>query len=243
MMAMNGVKAAIVPLGVDLAKFNRDIPPMDLGNDKFKFLNISIPHHRKNLPLLLRAFVDEFEPQENTALVIKTEKLSKCNYWELSILDEIKKVQQKQTPEIILISGECDNLAPLYRACQAYVYPTAAEGFSLTCLEAKACGLPIIATEKLIGFLDENDFKIESKVVKAGPEMQYHTFQADATVLQPSMHHLRSLMRYVFENKPTGGMSGNWSWDNAAKLLLNIVGVPDEDKDFKAWIDNQNSQS
>jgi glycosyltransferase involved in cell wall biosynthesis len=245
MMAMNGVKAAIVPLGVDLAKFNRDIPPMELGNDKFKFLSVGIPHARKGFDLLLRAFADEFKPDEPVALVIKTDKIAKPNYWEVDICKEIAKVQEKPTAQIILISGECANLAPIYMACDVYVSPTRAEGFGLTILEAMACGLPCVVSN-FGGHIDfcEN-ILVTSAISFAPPNCQYHTFQKDSKIAEPHVPAIMKVMRQCFEarvGKENFNVS-SWTWDAAARKLLDIIGVPDEDKDFKAWIDDENSQS
>jgi glycosyltransferase involved in cell wall biosynthesis len=42
--------------------------------------------------------------------------------------------------------GPRSDLPALYRAGDAFVFPTAYESFSLTCMEAMACGLPVFAT-------------------------------------------------------------------------------------------------
>ena len=41
--------------------------------------------------------------------------------------------------------GARSDLPQLYRAADAFVFPTAYESFSLTCMEAMACGLPVFA--------------------------------------------------------------------------------------------------
>ncbi len=46
----------------------------------------------------------------------------------------------------VLFTGPRDDLPALYRAADAFVFPTAYESFSLTCMEAMACGLPVFAT-------------------------------------------------------------------------------------------------
>ena len=42
--------------------------------------------------------------------------------------------------------GPRGDLPRLYRAADAFVFPTAYESFSMTCMEAMACGLPVFAT-------------------------------------------------------------------------------------------------
>lgn len=46
----------------------------------------------------------------------------------------------------VLFTGARQDLPQLYRAADAFVFPTAYESFSLTCMEAMACGLPVFAT-------------------------------------------------------------------------------------------------
>ena len=46
----------------------------------------------------------------------------------------------------VLFTGPRQDLPALYRAADAFVFPTAYESFSLTCMEAMACGLPVFAT-------------------------------------------------------------------------------------------------
>jgi glycosyltransferase involved in cell wall biosynthesis len=48
--------------------------------------------------------------------------------------------------ERVLFVGPRSDLPQLYRAADAFVFPTAYESFSLTCMEAMACGLPVFAT-------------------------------------------------------------------------------------------------
>jgi glycosyltransferase involved in cell wall biosynthesis len=46
----------------------------------------------------------------------------------------------------VLFTGPRNDLPQLYRMADAFVFPTTYESFSLTCMEAMACGLPVFAT-------------------------------------------------------------------------------------------------
>ena len=47
----------------------------------------------------------------------------------------------------LVFLGARSDLPRLYRAADAFVFPTAYESFALTCMEALACGLPVFAPE------------------------------------------------------------------------------------------------
>lgn len=53
----------------------------------------------------------------------------------------------------VVFLGARTDLPRLYRAADAFVFPTAYESFSLTCMEALACGLPVFAP--LVGGIED----------------------------------------------------------------------------------------
>ena len=243
MMKANGVKAVVVPLGIDPDVYKPEGPKLNLGS-KYKFLSIGIPHYRKGFDLLLKAFAEEFKPDEDVALVIKTDKLKKLNYWEIDIEAEIKKVQyRRKTAEIMLVTGDVVDLAPLYRACQCYVSSTRGEGFGLTILEAMACGLQILATDKG-GHMDFcNEWHIDSCKGKAPTAVQYHTYNPTATMNYPNINCLKIKIRTIFDgNKLKSNFDPSaWTWEASARKLLAVMGVKDGDTQFNEWVEKQNA--
>lgn len=223
----NGVDSVIVPLGYDPEKFNTQIDPLDLNNDSYKFLSIGIPHYRKGFDILLKAWADEFKPDEEVALVLKCDVIEKPSYWEINILDEIAKIKHKTAP-IIHLTGECENMGKLYRACNCYVDTSRAEGFGLCPLEAFACGIPTIHPL--------------TRTIPAPVACQYHTFNPKATIEEPNVNDLKRKMRNAFDMhdafKPLSYMFlTSMTWGNAAKKLLKVMNIGDE---FKEWIKKQN---
>jgi hypothetical protein len=62
----------IVPYGVDLTRFSPSVAPAILPTTRtFKFLFNSGVMGRKGLDLVMRAYMDEFGPDEDTALIVK----------------------------------------------------------------------------------------------------------------------------------------------------------------------------
>lgn len=71
----------------------------------------------------------------------------------------------KGTANRVHFTGPRNDLPALYRAADAFVFPSAYETFSLVCMEAMACGLPLFATR--VGGIEDylvdgqNGFAIE----------------------------------------------------------------------------------
>lgn len=98
-------------------------------------------------------------------------------------------------------------------------------------IEAMACGLPVIATDwsAHCDFMNaENAYPLPvEQLVPAQAKCPYYRGFRWA---EPSYHHLRRLMRYVFENQAEARAKGqrasrdvlaNWTWDQAAQKIVN----------------------
>ena len=65
-------KCIVIPHGIDMENF-KDKRHLVLGNNKkFRFLNVSIPHYRKNINILLEAYYTAFSAKDDVCLVLKT---------------------------------------------------------------------------------------------------------------------------------------------------------------------------
>jgi glycosyltransferase involved in cell wall biosynthesis len=95
---------------------------------------------RKNLPRLVEAFERVAAAGAPHALV-----LAGAPGWGHEPL--LARVAASPARERIVLAGRVaeDDLAPLYRAADALVYPSLHEGFGLPVLEAMACGTPVAA--------------------------------------------------------------------------------------------------
>ena len=109
-------------------KFNPEVEKF-----KFKFLSVFEWMARKDPYTLIEAFTEEFSPDEDVCLILR------C--W--SKFRNPKKYIGKiaQGHNVFFMPHEAPHMAPLYRACDAFVTSTLGEGFGHPILEAMACGL------------------------------------------------------------------------------------------------------
>ena len=65
-------KVFVIPHGINHSEFSGEDLCDDIDQSYFNFLNVSIPHYRKNISKILEAYYLEFNADENVCLNIKT---------------------------------------------------------------------------------------------------------------------------------------------------------------------------
>ena len=135
----------IVPEGVDGARFHAHGRRPRSTARPFRFLSVGKYEQRKGIDLTIEAFAQVYANQPQAELVIKS------NYFtnHRQKYDALHgKISDLGLDNVNLLWGEMTEaqLADLYRACDAFVLPTCAEGWGLPLIEAVAAGLPIITT-------------------------------------------------------------------------------------------------
>jgi glycosyltransferase involved in cell wall biosynthesis len=135
----------IIPPGIDERIFKPTGEKYNLPTDKrFKFIYVGATVLRKGVDILLRAYGQAFGPDDDVCLIIKDHS-EDVFYTGIRFRDEIVRLTNDQKyPELIYIDRYLspDELASLYRACDVVILPYRAEGFSMSVLEAMACGTP-----------------------------------------------------------------------------------------------------
>lgn len=142
-------KVAIVPYGVDPARFHPDVPPLALATrKKHRFLFVGGTIARKGIDILVDTYVATFSPADDVCLVIKD--LGGSTFYQgQGMAGRIKALQAApENPEILYLDQEMpeSEMPGLYTACQALVHPYRGEGFGMPIAEAMACGLAVIVT-------------------------------------------------------------------------------------------------
>jgi glycosyltransferase involved in cell wall biosynthesis len=145
-------KIEIVPEGVDDSfepikdeELLRSTRERYLGADKPYILFVGKPSQRRNIPLLIKAFAD-LKKRENIphSLLLLGPNHRDHSYEqmtrELSISDSVVQTNPRFTDHRDIVAT--------YSAADLYVFPSAYEGFSLTTVEAMACGVPVVTTKR-----------------------------------------------------------------------------------------------
>lgn len=224
----------VLPLGVDVNKFTGWGPRLPIAGQRgFTFLAVFTWIERKGYDLLLRAYFQEFQPHENVSLVLK---VSTVNHQEQNAekygraIAEIKRQEGvRAAPPVIIISNLLPDTAmpELYRAADCYVLPTHGEGWSLTTLEAMACGLPVISTNwsAQTEFLTpENSLLLDTEGLE--PARGTPAIYAGSHWARPSLKHLRHLMRWAYKHPQAAREIGrrarttacsNFTWEHTAR--------------------------
>ena len=250
----NGIdkdKIKVVPEGVNIEVFKRikQLPENNITKLKgFKFLNIGKYEGRKNTDLLIRAFDEEFNKDEEVFLFLQSYNIFIPNFNMNKIIDSMNLRNREKIYTISPVKNHND-LSVIYNSCDCFVYPSRAEGWGLPLIEALSCGMNVIScnnggqSEYLYNSVEEIFTDLKYTMVditrKDFGNYLFHTNNENKNMGQWAeieMNELKNKMRLVFENNKNDknhkndkndkninivGMKHihqNWSW---AKLLEN----------------------
>jgi len=240
-------KLVVIPHGIFPEDFlNKE--KLDLRNEaKFRFLNVSIAHYRKNIPLLVEAYYDAFTHKDDVCLVIKTQVIQtsgkKKSRFDINVMEALAAVQDKMIrmgrgretfPMLELIEQKMPSMIPLYNSCDALVSASSAEGFGLPLLEALAAGMIVVApncTGQLDFLNKENSLLVDVAEMKASPQYQYWTVTDKSWTYIPLKSSLAANMRKAYDDnrklkdvfeKERLETVQRFTWKNAAEKILEL---------------------
>lgn len=203
-------KLRYVPPGVDTHLFCQGVVPLQIPRKRgFNFLSVFDWHQRKGYDVLLRAYLQEFKPDEDVSLVLK---VSQFNSSLTDLQGEITYFVERSlglrledAPPIILVNGFIpqQDIPRLYATADCFVLPTRGEGYGRPFLEALSCQVPVIATgwSGQSDFLTQvNSYPIGYKLVPVPEDVDVEVF-AGHRWAEPDLDHLRHLMRHVFSHQ------------------------------------------
>ncbi|QSO46637.1 glycosyltransferase [Alicyclobacillus mengziensis] len=230
----------VMPGALDLAKYSPEtVEPYALDTKKsFRFLSVFDWSLRKGWDVLLRSYFSEFRADEDVCLVLKVVSLLDPN---ARPREEIQNLTQKMgiphVPEVLILDNALteEEMIQLYKAADAFVLPSRGEGWGRPYMEAMAMQLPTIGTRwsgQTEFMSDENSYLIDiDDVVPVSEKMPYYeALFKGHNWAEPSESHLKSLMRYVFEQRNSARQVGvkareslmlSFSRDKIGSLLFN----------------------
>ncbi len=203
-------KLRIMQEGEDTTLFHPLNQPFRIpGSRGFNFLSVFQWTQRKGPDVLLKAYVNEFSPDEDVALILRcygrsgpdSDLLPQLLYY----IERALGVPLEKTPPILLIPGFIPNqdLPRLYTSADCFVLPTRGEGWGRPYVEALCSEMPVIATRwsGQMDFLnDANSYLIDYKLAPTPSDTDAEVF-AGHLWAEPDVDHLRSLMRHVYTHR------------------------------------------
>lgn len=180
--------------------------------DVFKILSVSTFVHRKGFDILIRAFVSEFEGQEDVALFIKTYFCSFSDQFKQKIKDEVTAMKnsvifgsftkgfRRPTKKINLLLDKYthEEMGAIYNSVDLFALFSRGEGFGLPYTEALVNGIPVACADKgghLDFCLPQFTFFAESRYDTCSDDCWY---TADMRQIETSVDSARKTLREAY---------------------------------------------
>jgi len=174
-------------------------------------LYLGILAKKKNLPTLLRAMAHLYSRRPDAPDLVLVGR----GYPQSSDTRSVPLVSQLDLANRVHFVGEIpdDELPRFYSASEAYVLPSLHEGFGIPCLEAMACGTPVVTTHG--GALPEVVGDAGMLVADALDHVELSTALERVVYDQGLRQDLiaRGLRR-----------ASEFSWKDSARKMLNVYG-------------------
>lgn len=193
---------------------------------KFNFLHVGGDSKRKNAQIVVDAFLELYEGDDDYQLILKYNNYCLAEIYIDGILQPASN-----HPQIIGIPTifTTEDLVRLYHKCHCLVYPTSGEGFGLIPLEAMATGLPTIVTDAT-GCRDYSHLAIPIPATKVKAEWHDHLYSDDTgDWYAPNIDELLKTMQSVvneydeisdFSLRSARIVHSEWSWSSVADSII-----------------------
>jgi len=215
-------KVKVIPHGVNLDLFYpkpEDIPkPFTfLANKGFRNLE-----DRGGIQYLMKAYLEEFTPKDNVELLVKINPV--YGVPDLNQVFSQLAPKNKKLPKVSVItdSYKYEDMVKLYHKGHVFVSPTRSDAFNIPCLEAMACGIPVLTTNfgGQTDFLnDDNGWLIDGELKKVEHEIMYEEIKW----LTPDMDKLKQTMRHIYSNQNEIKVKGKKSLEKAKEFTWDIT--------------------
>jgi glycosyltransferase involved in cell wall biosynthesis len=223
----------VLPHGIDPQVFQ--YKPR-IKTDKFKFLYVGECSDRKGIFHLLDVFIELFGTNLDVELHIKSNTAMVFYNGQ-----DIKKYTEVYKNIFWYVSNEGhEKVIDLYNDCHVYVYPSRADTFGMTLLEAMACGLPIISTSEpgATELIKDRYFDVRTTLT---PVVNHPWMLGEWG--EPNIHDLKYFMLSLFNDyekhanpqllkENSDFVINNYSWEKIGQKFEDEI-LPNLKKDIK----------
>ncbi|WP_457974454.1 glycosyltransferase [Arthrobacter sp. D1-17] len=201
-------KVRIVPQFVDQGWLQMTAWPYP-GHGIFKFLSVFRWQERKGWDVLLQAYLQEFDAEDDVELILRVDPFGPDSVdIHSAITSMVRRVRPHRPPRLRMLPGPLPpaGMKKLFAAAHAFVLPTRGEAWGRPFMEAMACRLITIGTAwgGHLDFMNANnsllvDCELVSVPESAAREWPYFRGQ---TWAEPSIGSLRSCLRRAIDGGP-----------------------------------------
>jgi len=253
----NGVLVPMTVAGLGVEHLQDIKPkPLELKIDKkFKFLHISSCFPRKGVDVLLKAYTQAFNKNDDVVLIIKTFPNPHHN-----IEKDIQEIQKNNNnaPKIVLINQDLNDeqIRWLYQICDILVSPSRGEGFNLPVAEAMLLKKPVIVTG-YGGHMDFCNDKTATLIDYSFQKANTHLNLFNSYWAEPSQEHLKELLQEFYSNhekflqktdEAYKTIINNFQWKNYFTNTTKLISYLEKEPIFTnkkiklAWVSSFNTK-
>jgi glycosyltransferase involved in cell wall biosynthesis len=198
----------VVPMTTDFERYAPGAaePLPTPGRRGFTFLANFDFNDRKGWDILLDAWADAFDPDEDVCLLLKCVSLHGLR--QTQIRERIARyLGERRTAPIVINTDVLSmlELPRLYASADAYVLPSRGEGWGRPYMEAMAMGLPTIGSRwsgNTAFMNDENSWLVDGRVVDIPEGTDLQVIYGGHRWFEPDRDALAAAMREVFSGGP-----------------------------------------
>jgi len=172
---------------------------------------------RKNPMAFIRAYIEEFQPEEGVCCLVKINYSNRGN----PVIQEMLSISKQRQDVIFLDKLLTDEeMKTLFENIDCYVSPHRSEGLGLTILEAMSAAKPVIATPYggVADFVTpDTAFPLDYQLIEVGEGNQ--PYPSSFIWADPSIASIRQRMRQVFLNQEASAEIGRKGKIHAKSLF------------------------